>query len=74
MHLVIYTPPSLNLINGDNNQIFNDIPREDSAISLKDSYLELDFNITHRAGGHARYADGDHIRLVNLGPVALFIK
>ena len=69
-----YTPPSLNLVNGENNQIFIDIPREDSAISLKDSYLELDFNVTHRAGAHARYINGDHIRLVNLGPVALFNK
>ena len=47
-----YKPPSLNLVKGENNQIFIDIPREDSAISLKDSYLELDFNVTHRAGAH----------------------
>ena len=32
-----YTPPSLNLVNGENNQVFIDIPREGSAISLKDS-------------------------------------
>ena len=31
-----YTPPSLNLVNGEINQIFIDIPREDSAISLRD--------------------------------------
>ena len=68
-----YTPPSLNLVNGGNDQIFIDIPR-DSAISLKDSYLELVFNVTHRAGAHARYVDGDHIRLVHLGPIALFNK
>ena len=47
-----YEPPSLYLVNGGNNQIFIDIPREDSAISLKDSYLELDFSVTHRAGAH----------------------
>ena len=41
---------------------------------MKDSYLELDFIVTHRAGAHARYAEGDHIRLVNLGPIALFNK
>ena len=56
------------------NQIFIDIPREDTAISLKDSYLELDFSVTHRAGAHNRYVDGDHIRLGNLGPKALFNK
>ena len=48
------------------------IPREDSAISLRDSYLELNFNVTDRAGAHARYADGDHIRLVNFGHIAFF--
>ena len=67
-------PISLNLVNGENNQIFTNIPREDSAISLKDSYPELDFNVTHRAGAHKRYVHGDHIRLVNLGPIALFTK
>ena len=69
-----YTPPSLNLVNGENIQIFNDIPREDSAIPLKDKYLELDFKVTHRAGAHAQYAVGDLIRLVILGPIALFNK
>ena len=39
---------------------------------MKDSYLELDFNVTHRAGAHARYADGDHIWLTDFGPFALF--
>ena len=35
-----YTPLSLNLVNGENHQVFSDIPREDSATSLKDSYIE----------------------------------
>ena len=68
------TPPSLNLINGEINQIFIDIPREDSAISLKDSYLELDFSVIHRVGALDRYVDHDHIKLVNLGPIASFNK
>ena len=50
------------------------MPGEDSAMSLKDSYLELDFHVTHRAGGHNRYVDNDHIGLDSLGPVALFNK
>ena len=50
---ISYTPPSLNLVNGESFQIFIDIPREYSAISLKDSYLDLDFNDTHRAGARA---------------------
>ena len=69
-----YTPPSFNLVNGEKNQIFIDIPREDSSISLKGSYFELDFIVTHRAGAHAWYADGDHIKLVNLGPLPYLIK
>ena len=50
---ITYTPPSLNLVNGKNNQTFDDIPREEKAFSLKDTYLELDFNVTQRAGAHA---------------------
>ena len=41
---------------------------------MKHNYLELDFNVTHKTGAHARHADGGHIRLVNLGPTALFDK
>ena len=68
------TPPSLNLVNGEINQLFTDITREGSAISLKNSYLELDFNVTHRAGAHNRYIDDDHIKIVNLGPIAVINK
>ena len=67
-----YTPPSLNFVNGENNQFFIDKPKEEKAISLRDSYHELHFNVTHRAGGHARYVDDDHQGLVNLGPTAFF--
>ena len=48
-----YTPLSLTLVRGEINQVFIDIPREDSASSLKDSYLDSDFNVTHRASAHA---------------------
>ena len=48
------------------------VPGEDGASSLKDCYLELDVNVTQRAGGHARYADGDHKKLLNLGSFASF--
>ena len=41
---------------------------------MKDTYIDLEFNVTYRAGAHAQYADGDHGRLVNLGPIALFNK
>ena len=69
-----YTPPSLNLVNGEKNQIFIVINREAGAISGKDSYLELDIIVTLRAGTRARYADGDYIRLLILGPIAWFKK
>ena len=49
-----YTPPSLNHVNGENKWIVFEIPRKVSAISLRDSYLELDFNVIHRAGAYAR--------------------
>ena len=53
-----YTPPLLNLVNGESIQICIDIHRKDTAPSLKDNNLELDFNVTHRFGCHAYYADG----------------
>ena len=69
-----YTPTSLNLANRKNIQLFIDILREDSAISLRDCYTEVFFNVTHRAAGHAQYPDGDQIRLVKLSSVAFFIN
>ena len=68
------TPLSINLVIGEVNHLFIDIPREDIAISLKDSYLELEFDATHRTAIHARYADGDHLRIVNLGLIDFFIE
>ena len=38
---------------------------------MLNSYLELIFNVLHAANNN-RYADGNDIRLVNLGPIALF--
>ena len=49
-----FTQPSLNLVKGENIQFFIDIPMQDSAFSLKDSYIEFDFNVTHRAVAHGR--------------------
>ena len=51
-----------------------DLPREDSAISLMDIYLETDFKVTHRIDAHAQFADGDRTKLVFLGPIASFNK
>ena len=66
-----YSPSEINTINTANSQIYINIPREDSVISLLNSYLELNFDVLH-AGTNNRYVDGNDIRLVNLGPIVLF--
>ena len=66
-----YSPAETSTINTPNSQIYINIPREDSVISLLNSYLDLNFEVVKRAD-ISRYANGNDIRLVNLGPVALF--
>ena len=65
-----YTPHSLNLVNGENDKTFIGIPREDSAISLKGSYLQVDFDGIDRAVAHGWYVYGKYIGLANLSPFA----
>ena len=65
-----YSPSDITTINTTNSQVYFNIPREDSVISLLNSYLDLDFDVLH-AGTINRYVDGNNIRLVNLGPIAL---
>ena len=66
-----YSPSEISTINTANSQVYSNIPREDSVISFLNSYLELNFDVLHAATNN-RYADGNDIRLVNLGPIALF--
>ena len=66
-----YSPSEKSTVNTANSQIYIKIPREDSLISLLNSYLDLNFDVVHAATNN-RYADGNDIRLFNLGPVALF--
>ena len=66
-----YSPSEINTINTPISQVYIDIPREDSVISLLNSFLELRFDVLHAATIN-RYVDGNDIRLVNLGPIALF--
>ena len=68
-----YSPSEISTINTLNSQVYTNIPREDSAISLLTFYLELSFDVLHAATNN-RYVDGNDIRLVNLGPIALFSK
>ena len=66
-----YSPSEISTINTANSQIYINIPREDSLSSLLNSYIDLNFDVV-RADNNNRYIDGTEIRLVNLGPVALF--
>ena len=66
-----YSPSEISTINTPNSQIYINIPREDSIISLLNSYIELNFDIL-KATTNNRYADTDDMRLINLGPIALF--
>ena len=66
-----YSPSEISTINTANSQVYINIPREDSVISLLNSYLELNFDVL-RADNSNRYVDGNDIKLVNLGPIALF--
>ena len=66
-----YSPSEISTINTANSQVYINITREDSVISLLNSYLELNFDVL-RGDNSNRYIDNNDIRLVNLGPIALF--
>ena len=66
-----YSPSEISTINTPNSQVYINIPREESLISLFNSYLELIFDVL-KAGCNDRYANTDDIRLTNLGAIALF--
>ena len=44
-----YPPSEISTINTANSQIYINIPREGSVISLLNSYLELNFDVLHVA-------------------------
>ena len=66
-----YSPAETSTIITPNSQLYINIPREDSVISLLNSYLDLSFEVIKK-DDNFRYANGNEIRLVNLGPIALF--
>ena len=66
-----YSPAEISTINTANSQIYINLPREDSVISLLNSYIELNFDVL-RVDNSNRYVDANDIRLVKLGPIALF--
>ena len=66
-----YSPAETSTINFPNSQIYINIPRKDSVNSLLNSYLDLNFEVIKKVDT-SRYANGNEIRLVNLGPIAMF--
>ena len=67
------SPAEISTINTAIIQLYINIPRDDSVISLLNSYLELTFDVL-QAATNSRYVDANDIRLFNLGPIALFSK
>ena len=66
-----YSTSEVSIITTANSQIYNNIPREESVISLLSSYLGLNFDVLYAATDN-RYADGDEIGLFISVPIALF--
>ena len=66
-----YSPAETSTINTPNSQIYINIPREDSVISSLNSYLDLNFEVIKKADD-SRYGNGNDVKLVNMGPIALF--
>ena len=55
-----YSPAKTSTIKTPNSQIYINIPREDSVISLLNSYLDLSFEVIKRAD-NSRYGNGNDI-------------
>ena len=70
-YYIRYSPAETSTINTTNSQTYINIPRDDSVISLLNSYLDLSFEVIKRAD-NSRYANGNDLRVVNLDPIALF--
>ena len=66
-----YSPAETSTINTPFSQRYINILREDSVISLLNSYLGLNFEVFEKAD-KSRYANGKVIRLIVLGPIAMF--
>ena len=66
-----FSPSKVSTINTPKIQIYINNPGGDSVKSLFGSLLKLNFDVLHAATTN-RFIDGDDIRLVNEGPIALF--
>ena len=63
-----YSPAETSTINTPDIQIYINIPREDSVVSLLNSFLDLNFEVI-KIADNSRFANGNDIRLINLGPI-----
>ena len=66
-----YSASETSTKNTPNSQIYINIPKEDSVISFLISYLDLNFEVIKKVAD-SRYGIGNDMRLVNMGPIALF--
>ena len=62
---------NVSTINPLNSQIHLNIPGKVSFIPFLNSYLDLKLEVIKKTD-NSRYGNGNDIRLVNLGPIALF--
>ena len=61
----------MSTINFANSQIYLTIPREDSIVSLLNSFVDLNIEVIKTAD-NSRYANDNYIKLNILGPFPLF--
>ena len=66
-----YSPSEISTINTPNSQPNNNKPTEDSVNTVAKSFLDINFDVLNAATNNI-YAGNDGIRLVSLGPIALF--
>ena len=66
-----YSPAEASTINTPNSQIYINRPREDSVVSLLNSFPDLKFEVIKKTDD-SRYGNGNDINLLNLGPIAFF--
>ena len=66
-----YSTSKISTINTANSQLYITMRREDSILSLLNSYLDFIFDALQAATGN-RYAVNNNIRLIKSEPIALF--
>ena len=68
-----YSPSKISTINTAKSQLYINILRENSVISLMNTFLDSTIEFIETAD-NSRYANGNDLRLLKLGPIAFFSK